>query len=189
MSPNTEPRPRLQAHQTRAPRAKRPLHLDVKRPTCATGRPDAVALSGEGARRRRKLACPQSPACASSAGRSTRRAHFSAYQAGEKPVWLSFRGVPQARDDEESRSGWAHRWPPVRARFLAEFTLSGQSEILRCAQDDSEGLGMTLGRCCAQDNSEGLGMTVWKDSSAAWYALSPWLWSPGPSVLNQKFVE
>ena len=31
----------------------------------------------------------------------------------------------------------------TRARFLAEFTLSAQSEILRCAQDDSEGLGMT----------------------------------------------
>jgi len=40
--------------------------------------------------------------------------------------------------------------PKIRARFLAEFTLSAQSEIpslrsgqaLRCAQDDSEGLGM-----------------------------------------------
>jgi len=40
----------------------------------------------------------------------------------------------------------------ARARFLAEFTLSTQSEIpslrsgqaLRCAQDDSEGLGMTV---------------------------------------------
>ena len=31
----------------------------------------------------------------------------------------------------------------ARARFLAEFTLSTQSEILRFAQDDSEGLGMT----------------------------------------------
>jgi hypothetical protein len=30
--------------------------------------------------------------------------------------------------------------------FFAEFTLSGQSEILRCAQDDSEGLRMTGGR-------------------------------------------
>jgi hypothetical protein len=30
-----------------------------------------------------------------------------------------------------------------RARFLAEFTLSRQSEILRFAQDDSEGPGMT----------------------------------------------
>ena len=29
--------------------------------------------------------------------------------------------------------------------FFAEFTLSGQSEILRCAQDDSEGLRMTGG--------------------------------------------
>ena len=28
--------------------------------------------------------------------------------------------------------------------FFAEFILSGQSEILRCAQDDSEGIGMTL---------------------------------------------
>ena len=33
--------------------------------------------------------------------------------------------------------------PTSRARFLAEFTLSTQSEVLRCAQDDSEGLGMT----------------------------------------------
>ena len=32
----------------------------------------------------------------------------------------------------------------IRARFLAEFTLSGQSEILRCAQDDSDGLVMTV---------------------------------------------
>src|SRR5208337_4103252 len=43
------------------------------------------------------------------------------------------------RDDEESRIVLK----TLRARFLAEFTLSGQSEILRCAQDDSEGLGMT----------------------------------------------
>ena len=48
---------------------------------------------------------------------------------------LSFRG---AAGDEESRMSTVRR-----ARFLAEFTLSGQSEILRCAQDDSEGLGMT----------------------------------------------
>ena len=33
----------------------------------------------------------------------------------------------------------------TRTRFLAEFTLRGQSEILRCAQDDSEGLGMAMG--------------------------------------------
>ncbi len=30
-----------------------------------------------------------------------------------------------------------------RARSFAQFILSGQSEILRCAQDDSEGLRMT----------------------------------------------
>jgi hypothetical protein len=30
-----------------------------------------------------------------------------------------------------------------RARFFAEFTLSGQSEILRFAQNDSERLRMT----------------------------------------------
>jgi penicillin amidase len=54
------------------------------------------------------------------------------------PFSLSFRGVPQARDDEESRTSLV-----PRARFLAEFTLSGQSEILRRAQGDSEGLGMT----------------------------------------------
>jgi len=29
--------------------------------------------------------------------------------------------------------------------FSAQFILSGQSEILRCAQDDSEGLRMTGG--------------------------------------------
>ena len=34
-------------------------------------------------------------------------------------------------------------WSENNARFLAEFTLSRQSEILRFAQDDSEGLGMT----------------------------------------------
>jgi hypothetical protein len=33
-----------------------------------------------------------------------------------------------------------------RARFLAQFTLSAQSEILRYAQDDSEGLRMTAGK-------------------------------------------
>ncbi|MGD0457877.1 MAG: hypothetical protein ABSC21_09040 [Terriglobia bacterium] len=32
-----------------------------------------------------------------------------------------------------------------RARFFAQFILSGQSEILRCAQDDSEGPRMTAG--------------------------------------------
>ncbi len=62
---------------------------------------------------------------------------------------LSFRGVPRLRDDEESRMSTVRR-----ARFLAEFTLSGQSEILRCAQDDSEGLGMT----------------GWQDFSATCYA-------------------
>jgi hypothetical protein len=54
----------------------------------------------------------------------------------KNPPRLSFRG---AAGDEESRPD------PIgvpRGRFLAEFTLSGQSEILRCAQDDSEGLGM-----------------------------------------------
>ena len=53
----------------------------------------------------------------------------------------SFRRVPQARDDEEPRTSVS-----FRARFLADFTLSGQSEIplprLR-DQDDSEGPGMT----------------------------------------------
>jgi len=34
----------------------------------------------------------------------------------------------------------------IGAKFLAEFTLSSQSEILRCAQDDSEGLGMRPAR-------------------------------------------
>ena len=57
---------------------------------------------------------------------------------------VSFRG---AAGDEESRTALK----VLRARFLAEFTLSAQSEIpslrsgqaLRFAQDDSEGLGMT----------------------------------------------
>jgi hypothetical protein len=30
----------------------------------------------------------------------------------------------------------------IKARFLAEFTLNGQSEIPRYARNDSEGLGM-----------------------------------------------
>jgi hypothetical protein len=34
----------------------------------------------------------------------------------------------------------------LRARFFAQFILSGQSEILRFAQNDSEGLGMTVER-------------------------------------------
>ncbi|MGA3168906.1 MAG: hypothetical protein ABSF14_22625 [Terriglobia bacterium] len=33
-----------------------------------------------------------------------------------------------------------------RARFFAKFTLSRQSEILRYAQDDSEGLRMAAGK-------------------------------------------
>jgi len=44
---------------------------------------------------------------------------------------LSFRGVRQPTDDEESRKGFN-----FRTRFLAKFTLSGQSEILRFAQND-----------------------------------------------------
>ena len=55
----------------------------------------------------------------------------------KNPPRLSFRG---AAGDEESRPD---QIGVSRERFLAEFTLSGQSEILRCAQDDSEGLGMT----------------------------------------------
>jgi hypothetical protein len=39
---------------------------------------------------------------------------------------------------EESRTSFASR-----ARFLAQFTLNGQSEIPRFARNDSEGLGMT----------------------------------------------
>jgi hypothetical protein len=57
----------------------------------------------------------------------------------EHAFLLSSRG---AAGDEESCS--AKKLPS--ARFLAEFTLSTQSEILRCAQDDSEGLGMTVKR-------------------------------------------
>jgi hypothetical protein len=59
-------------------------------------------------------------------------------------IVVSFRG---AVGDEESRPALRI----LRARFLAEFTLSTQSEIpplrsgqaLRFAQDDSEGLGVT----------------------------------------------
>jgi hypothetical protein len=51
----------------------------------------------------------------------------------------------KASGDEESRSALKM----LRARFLAAFTLSTQSEILRCAQDDSEGLGMTVQRMFA----------------------------------------
>jgi len=52
---------------------------------------------------------------------------------------------------EESRSGSGRSEDEkIRARFFAEFTVSTQSEILRCAQDDSEGLRMT---------GEGLRMT------------------------------
>jgi hypothetical protein len=55
----------------------------------------------------------------------------------KNPPRLSFRG---AAGDEES---CPDQIGVPRGRFLAEFTLSGQSEILRCAQDDSEGLGVT----------------------------------------------
>jgi putative ABC transport system permease protein len=54
---------------------------------------------------------------------------------GGNSTALSFRG---AGGDEESRTARSSK-----ARFPAEFTLSAQSEILRFAQDDSEGLGMT----------------------------------------------
>jgi len=55
----------------------------------------------------------------------------------KNPPRLSFRGAAR---DEESRPD---QIGVPRGTFLAEFTLSGQSEILRCAQDDSEGLGMS----------------------------------------------
>ena len=42
---------------------------------------------------------------------------------------------------EESRTSFTSR-----ARFLAQFTLNGQSEIPRFARNDSEGLGMTSRR-------------------------------------------
>ena len=69
---------------------------------------------------------------------------------------LSFRG---GAGDEESRTALKI----LRARFLAEFTLSTQSEIpslrsgraLRFAQDDSEGLGMTVLRRCHTDSLGG----------------------------------
>jgi len=46
----------------------------------------------------------------------------------------------RAAGDEKSRIALK----TLRVRSLAEFTLeSTQSEVLRCAQDESEGLGMT----------------------------------------------
>jgi hypothetical protein len=54
-----------------------------------------------------------------------------------RPIFLAC----HSERSEESGSGCLNE--PFRARFLAEFTLSTQSEILRFAQDDSEGLGMT----------------------------------------------
>jgi hypothetical protein len=47
-------------------------------------------------------------------------------------------------DDEESRISMKMS----RARSFAQFILSGQSEILRFAQNDSEGLRMTAGKRC-----------------------------------------
>jgi penicillin amidase len=94
-------------------------------------------------------------------------------------------GVTQTRGDEESRASVA-----FRASFLAEFTLSGQSEILRGVyperseraqndrrrdQDDSEGHGMTsevddptlAGLLSANGESHpGLGSNNWVVSGA-----------------------
>ena len=56
----------------------------------------------------------------------------------------------------EEREGGARNLAVSRARFLAEFTLSGQSEILRCAQDDSEGLGMTAIKRLRHDSENNL---------------------------------
>jgi len=57
---------------------------------------------------------------------------------------VSFRGVPQARDDEESRIVLK----TLRARFLAEFILRGQGEILlprlRDQNDSLEGFFRSL---------------------------------------------
>ena len=64
----------------------------------------------------------------------TGRAGF--YRLRKNPFGLSFRG---AAGDEESRIVLK----TLRARLLVEFILSGQSEILRFAQNDSEGIGMT----------------------------------------------
>ena len=49
----------------------------------------------------------------------------SASRLLKNPFGLSFRGVPQVRDDEESRIVF-----DFRARFLAALTLSTQVEIL-----------------------------------------------------------
>ena len=59
--------------------------------------------------------------------------------------WRSELFAGHSERSEESRSGPA--WiedEEIRARFFAEFTLSTQSEILRCAQDDSEWPRMTV---------------------------------------------
>ena len=77
----------------------------------------------------------------------------------EKAVRLSFRAqITSFPRKRESLRSWTENDPRFRegdeawtfksgsrVRFLAEFTLSTQSEILRFAQDDSEGLGMTAG--------------------------------------------
>jgi hypothetical protein len=46
---------------------------------------------------------------------------------------------PERSEGEESLRSFVSR-----ARFLAEFTLSGQSEILRFAQDDSDQKGFSV---------------------------------------------
>jgi hypothetical protein len=52
----------------------------------------------------------------------------------------SGRGFRGAEGDEETRTAVK----TFKARFLAEFNLSTQSEMLRFAQDDREGLGITV---------------------------------------------
>jgi len=52
----------------------------------------------------------------------------------KNPLGLSFRGVRQPTDDEESRKALV-----FRARFLAEFTLSSQSESLRRVYPERSG--------------------------------------------------
>jgi hypothetical protein len=64
--------------------------------------------------------------------------------------WIEAQGGPGAIEER------------TRARFLAEFTLSGQCEILRCAQDDSEGLGMTSAQGLFSDQCNGYFVTTLK---------------------------
>ena len=83
----------------------------------------------------------------------------------KSPASLSFRGAEGDEEPRRALSIFRARFSDFRSPMdsigvqnsdLAEFTLSAQSEILRFAQDDSEGLGMTAWRCCHTDSDGAL---------------------------------